>query len=171
MNAKEWIEALHLEKHPEGGYYRQSYLSQDVISQTALPDRFGGDRHASTAIYFLLSGYDISALHRIQSDELWHFYTGCGVALHIIHPDGQYELIRLGPDFNSGQVFQAVAPLRSWFGACLEDPQGFALVGCTVAPGFDFSDFELADRETLLQQYPQHTPIILQLTHSGKVTQ
>jgi predicted cupin superfamily sugar epimerase len=171
MDAAEWIEALQLERHPEGGYYRQTYVSPDVLLQTSLPNRFKGNRAASTAIYFLLSGSDFSALHRIQSDEIWHFYAGTGVLLHIIHPDGHYEMIRLGPDIRSGQTFQAVAPFGSWFGACLEKPEGFALVGCTVAPGFDFSDFELADREELTRAYPQHTTLIHQLTHPGKVTQ
>ena len=151
--AQDWIAALPLIPHPEGGYYRETYRSPMAV---ALPG-FSGERAVSTAIYFLLPAGEVSAFHRIKSDELWHFYTGQLLTIHGIDPAGGYSTIELGP----GQP-QAVVPAGSWFGATVDS--GYALVGCTVAPGFDFSDFELASRSALLAQYPQHRPIIERLT-------
>lgn len=163
-NAAYWIEKLALQEHPEGGYFRQVYCSSERIERAALPPRFGGVRSFSTAIYFLLSGRDRSALHRIKSDELWHFYDGSPLTVHVIDPSGSYRPILLGRDCEAGQVFQAVVEAGCWFGATVDDPAAYALVGCTVAPGFDYDDFELADREALLQLYPQHRAVIERLT-------
>jgi len=158
------ITALSLTPHPEGGYYRQTYRAGGVIPLSALPQGYSGSRAFSTAIYFLLAGDDFSAFHRIRSDEIWHFYLGSTLAIHAIHPDGAYEIVRLGADLAAGEVFQAVVPGGCWFGARLHYPQSYALVGCTVAPGFDFDDFELADRQQMIQTYPQHAEIISRLT-------
>jgi hypothetical protein len=125
-----------------------------------LPSRFGGDRAFSTAIYFLLPGDQVSALHRIKSDEIWHFYTGTVLTLSIIDGAGNLTDIRLGPR----GPFQALVPAGSWYGAEVGDRAGWALVGGTVAPGFDFADFELADRAALVRAYPRHRALIERLT-------
>lgn len=106
----------------------------------------------------------MSHLHRIKSDELWYFHTGSTLSIHVIDLGGEHKTIRLGPDVEKGQVFQGIVPAGCWFGAIVDDADSFCLVGCTVAPGFDFDDFELGDREQLLQLYPQHYKIIKLLT-------
>jgi uncharacterized protein len=157
--ASYWIEKLRLLKHPEGGYYREMYRSAESIPQQELPPRFGGARAFSTAIYFLLLGDEISAVHRIKSDEVWHFYAGSQLTIHVIDQDRAYTQIELGDD-----CFQAVVHAGCWFGATVDEPQSYALVGCTVAPGFDFADFEMANRADLFAHYPQHRAIIERLT-------
>lgn len=160
-----WIERLRLSRHPEGGYYRETYRSSETVSAAALPSRFGaGERSISTAIYFLLDGNDFSAFHRLKSDELWHFHAGSTLTVHIIGADGSYQVQRLGNGNGEGEEFQAAISAGSWFAAELERKDSFALVGCTVAPGFDFSDFEMADRDTLIRVFPGHRRIIERLT-------
>ncbi|MEQ8997433.1 MAG: cupin domain-containing protein [Coleofasciculus sp. B1-GNL1-01] len=163
-NAEYWIEKLGLQKHPERGYYKETYLSDEQIAHESLPKRFSGRRNFSTAIYFLLAGTDFSALHRIKSDELWHFHTGSSLTIHIIEQSGNYSSIKLGENFDQGEVFQAVVKAGDWFGATVNDPQSYSLVGCTVAPGFDFNDFELGKREDLIKRYPQHQSLIEKMT-------
>src|SRR5271165_340190 len=163
-DASYWIEELKLEPHPEGGYYRQTYRSDVAIAQTALPAGFSGERAVSTAIYFLLDAENFSAFHRLRSDELWHFYAGGPLVVHVIHPDGAYSEIQVGCDPGAGEVLQAVVKAGCWFASRLRDPKSYALVGCTVSPGFDFEDFELAKREELVRLYPQHRHLIERLT-------
>jgi len=214
-NAHYWIRHLALEPHPEGGYYRQTYKAGLVLPKQGLPEQFRGERPASTAIYFLLERDDFSAFHRLQSDEVWHFYAGAPVVVHVIAPDGGYSKIRLGGDPESGEMFQAVVKAGCWFASHLEgavvdpvdvgsggvgvvwDPtpsaplragskvgksatlgwgtpsrisdelrreDSYALVGCTVAPGFEFEDFELGRREELWNRYPEHRRLIDRLT-------
>jgi uncharacterized protein len=160
----EWIAALRLAPHPEGGFYRETYRASETVEAAHLPSRFRGARVHSTAIYFLLPGDQISALHRIESDEVWHFYTGSSLTLSMLHPDGRLEEVRLGPDFARGERFQAVVPAGAWYGAKVDDPHAYALVGGTVAPGFEFADFELADRAALLARFPQHRETVVRLT-------
>jgi predicted cupin superfamily sugar epimerase len=159
-----WIEKLELKPHPEGGHFRQTYRADLTIDQDALPPEFKGPRAVSTAIYFLLDGENFSAFHRIRSDELWHFYAGTPFAIHVIDRDGAYSRILLGSNPGAGGVFQAVVKAGCWFASSLEDLQSFALAGCTVAPGFDFEDFELAERSKLSQAFPQHQKLIEQFT-------
>lgn len=156
--ASHWVEKLGLIKHPEGGYYRETYRSTELVPQQGLPARFGGARAFSTAICFLLASDEISALHRIKSDEVWHFYAGSQLTIHVIDYNGAYTQIKLGDD-----CFQAVVRAGCWFGATVDAPQSYALVGCTVAPGFDFADFEMAKRADLVTRYPQHRAIIERL--------
>ena len=163
--AEHWIDRLNLEPHPEGGWYRQTYRAMLMLPQSALPG-FTGDRAASTAIYFLLAGDQFSAFHRLRSDEVWHFYAGSGLVVHVIEPGGQYNELLLGSDATSGEQFQAVVPAGCWFGSSLRQPNTYALVGCTVAPGFDFADFEMAERDALTAQFPQHRSIIARLTRA-----
>jgi predicted cupin superfamily sugar epimerase len=163
-NAQHWIDHLGLIPHPEGGYYRVTYQSDLTIVQDALPSVFHGDRSASTAIYFLLAQNDFSAFHRIASDELWHFYAGSALIVYVIDPEGNYSELHLGAACEAGEVFQAVVKAGCWFASRLKDPAGFALVGCTVAPGFDFADFEMAKRSELTGTYPKHRNLIEELT-------
>jgi uncharacterized protein len=153
-----WIDHLRLSPHPEGGYYRVTYKSELSVA-TKL-----GDRSASTAIYFLLHGRDFSAFHRIASDELWHFYAGSALVVYVIEPNGDYSELHLGNDGDAGEVFQGAVKAGCWFASRLKDAASFALVGCTVAPGFDFADFELAARSELVRAYPQHRRLIEELT-------
>jgi uncharacterized protein len=165
-SAKHWIERLRLEPHPEGGYFRQTYRSDVMIPPEALPSGFGGTRAASTAIYFLLAEGNFSAFHRLQSDEIWHFYAGSPLVIEVIEPTGLHSTILLGDDADAGQVFQAVVRAGCWFASHVADWKGWALVGCTVAPGFDFEDFEMAKREELINTYPQHREAITKLTRA-----
>ncbi len=165
-SAQYWIDKLNLIAHPEGGYYRETYRSDLSIAREALPPQFTGSRLVSTAIYFLLEGDNFSAFHRLRSDELWHFYAGSTIVVHVIEPDGGCSEIHLGSDAEAGEVFQAVVKAGRWFASRVRDPQSFALAGCTVAPGFDFADFELGKRSELTKLYPQHRKLIEQLTRS-----
>jgi uncharacterized protein len=164
--AKFWVEQLGLTPHPEGGYYRQTYRSAVTIREDALPPGFAGARPVATCIYFLLAEDNFSALHRLKSDEIWHFYAGGTVEVHVISREGQHSVIRLGADPRAGEVLQAVVPAGTWFGSLLPSPNSYALVGCTVAPGFDFSDFELGARAELVRLYPQHRELISRLTRT-----
>jgi predicted cupin superfamily sugar epimerase len=163
-DAAYWIRKLDLKPHPEGGYYRQTYVADLVLPKESLPPNFTGTRPASTAIYFLLEAETFSAFHRLRSDELWHFYSGEALLVHVIAADGGYFKIQLGHDPEAGEVLQGVVEARCWFASEVKDGKGFGLVGCTVAPGFDFEDFELATREELARSYPQHRELIARLT-------
>jgi predicted cupin superfamily sugar epimerase len=164
MEAQHWIDRLRLLPHPEGGYFRETYRAPLTLPHSALPGH-GGDRAASTAIYFLLAGNQFSSFHCIRADELWHFYAGSTLVVHVITPDGEYQQLLLGSNAAAGESFQAVVSAGCWFGSSLRYPNAYALVGCTVAPGFDFADFEMAKRDELIAQYPQHRAIIERLTH------
>jgi len=148
------IKKLGLKKHPEGGFFKETYRSSEAISQQALPSRYKGARCFSTAIYFLLPQDSISRLHRIASDEVWHFYLGGPLELLQISPDGRMEKVILGQDISAGQRLQHVVPAGCWFGARPAIDSAYSFVGCTVAPGFDYSDFELANPEDLSRKYP-----------------
>jgi len=162
--AENWIRTLELQPHPEGGWYREVYRADETIPQASLPARFTGDRHFSTAIYFLLEGKNFSAFHRIRQDELWHFYDGCSLTIHTIDPDGKYSTIQLGRNLQAEESLLAVVKAGWLFGATVDDTSAYSLVGCTVAPGFDFEDFQLPTRAELLAEYPQHEQIITRLT-------
>ncbi|WNJ16335.1 cupin domain-containing protein [Pontibacter sp. G13] len=160
-----WIDKLNLQAHPEGGFYSEIYRSEDKIQPTGLPERFTESRSAATAIYFLLTGDTFSALHKIQSDEGWHFYAGTsGLTIYTISPEGQRQDFLLGKNPDLQESLFHWVPAGHWFGARVNDPLGFALVGCTVAPGFDFQDFQLAKQDELIQQFPQHQRLIHVLT-------
>ena len=163
-DAQYWIDKLDLEPHVEGGYFKETYRSFESIDKHALPERFSDDRSFCTAIYFLLHNNDFSAFHRIKQDELWHFYIGGTLIVHIINQQGNYYQIKLGMNLDVGEVFQAMVSYDSWFGANLQTPDSFALVGCTVSPGFDFADLEIAKRDVLVNLFPEHRQIIEQLT-------
>ena len=160
------IRHLDLRPHPEGGWYRESYRATDILAGNALPPRYTGERNASTAIYFLLTTDVFSALHRLNSDEVWHFYSGNPLTIHSLDTDGNYTPLKLGSNPEEGDLFQTLIPSGTWFGATVDGKDGYALVGCTVAPGFEFADFTMAKQDDLLDRYPQHAGLIKRLTHS-----
>lgn len=163
-NAQYWKDKLNLESHVEGGSFREIYRAEHVLPKEVLKPGHHGDRAASTSIYFLLEHGQFSAFHRIASDELWHFYDGATLCVYEIMKDGQLIKHLLGKDIDKGERPQLVIQAGSWFGSRVEEEGGYTLCGCTVAPGFDFADFELAHREELIQEFPQHTSIISELT-------
>jgi len=162
--AEDWIETLELEPHPEGGFYRQTYRANRLL---------GGRQPVSTAIYFLLRSQDISAFHRIASDEVWHLYAVSPLTrLRIwrLTPEGRLGTFLLGNEPSRNEVFQDFVPAGDWFAGEIEvldgarEDEAYALVGCTVSPGFLFSDFELADGPTLAQQWPEHAELVVRLS-------
>ncbi|HUN22377.1 MAG TPA: cupin domain-containing protein [Anaerolineales bacterium] len=167
ITAEDWIARLRLRSHPEGGYFAETYRSVEEIAGSALPERYAGQsRKFSTAIYYLLRFGQVSHFHRLHSDEIWHFYAGQPVSIHSILPNGQAQHVRLGQNPHLGHQFQAIIPAGTWFGAVsnANDVNGYSLVGCTVSPGFDFTDFELAEKNNLLKLFPQHAHLIEQFT-------
>ena len=159
-----WIDKLKLQAHPEGGYYRQVYVSTETIPGNALPGRFTGDRPFSTSIFFLLKSKEVSLFHRVKSDEIWHYYTGSSLVLSTLEKDAGLQQYILGPDPENNQDFQRTISAGSWMAAEVIDSNSFTLVGCTVAPGFVFEDFELAAREKLLVEFPAHRDLITKFT-------
>lgn len=160
------IKRFDLQKHPEGGYFTETYRSEEEIPEVVLPDSFEGSRNYCTGIYFLLTSNTFSAFHRIQQDEMWHFYQGAPLIIHVIHPNGEYSKQVLGLNFEEGAVPQFTVLKKSWFAAEVNEPDSYSFVGCTVSPGFDFRDFELAERDLLCKQFHYHKEIISRLTRS-----
>ncbi len=163
-SAKYWIKKLELTEHLEGGYFKEVYRDDEVIKNEHLPSRFKDSRSYSTAIYYLLDGSDFSAFHKIQSDEIWHFYVGTSLIIYMINKYGNLEKIVLGNNPEKNEELMAAIPKESWFAAEVIDKSSFSLIGCTVAPGFHFDDFELGSRENLIRQYPEHSSLIIELT-------
>jgi uncharacterized protein len=156
------VERLALAPHPEGGYYRETYRAAGEIPGEALRGSgHKGPRRFSTAIYYLLPPGGVSRLHRMRSDEIFHFYLGGPMTLVKLGPGGQSETVMLGPDLAAGQSVQHKVDAGWWFGGWAGE--SFCLVGCTVAPGFDFEDFELGDRDSLLRSYPKAGSLIERL--------
>lgn len=154
------IERLGLQPHPEGGYYRETYRAEERVHRPAM----SVDRSAGTAIYYLLSGDAWSAWHRIRSDEIWHFYAGGPLRVHVLDGRGGLTTHRLGNAIeNADCVFQAVVPAGCWFAAERVHADRYTLAGCTVAPGFEFSEFELADAARLAARHPAHRALIAKL--------
>ena len=162
MITEELVKYYQLQPHPEGGFYKETYRSIEII--VGNDSQFPAERNYSTAIYFLIEKNNFSAFHRIKSDEIWHFYTGD--ALEVIEIDLQGNLIKtqVGSDIANGQTFQYTVKAGHWFGSRVLKGGEFSFVGCTVSPGFDFKDFELAKRDELTVIYPQHAEMIKDLT-------
>lgn len=163
-SATYWIRLLGLIPHSEGGYYREIHRSKEIIPRNALPGRYTGDRSFLTSIYYLVEGGRPSRLHRIHSEEIWHFHAGNELTLHMISGEGNHSTIRLGDDPALGQHFHAVIPADTWFGAIVSLRTSYALVSCTMSPGFDYNDWTLARRDRLIEQYPDHHNLIIALT-------
>ena len=164
MNAEDFIKHYQLQKHPEGGYFTETYRSSELLNQTYLPERFTGARNMYTSIYFLIESGNFSAFHRIKSDELWHFYYGS--ALEILEIDEQGKLITtsLGSDILKNETFQYCVKAGRWFASRVIQGGNFSFVGCNVSPGFDFADFEMAEREKLIAEFPHLKKEITELT-------
>jgi uncharacterized protein len=161
-----WIEKLGLIAHPEGGYFKECYRSALAVSAPEIGTAPDYSRNICTAIYFLVTADGPSHFHRLKADELWHHYAGDTLELKGIHADGRLETWLLGKDVNQYAEPQQCIPAGTWFGATVAAGGRFALCGCTMAPGFDFADFELAERPSLLAEFPQHRDLIVSLTRA-----
>ena len=154
-----WKDKLEMLPHPEGGFYKETYRSELTVT-----NRNGNNRSASTAIYFLMTSDNFSAFHKIESDEMWHFYQGSPLSVYVITENGELTILKIGNNPDKGEVLQAIVPAGCWFASRVDDKNTYSLVGCTVSPGFDFEDFELAERDKLTSEYPEHKEIICELT-------
>ena len=156
MNVDHLIKRLDLQRLPsEGGYYKETYRSVEKL----------GERNLSTAIYYVLTGEENSRLHRLKSDEIYHFYFGDPVQMLLLHPNGGSEIVFLGENILAGQRPQVIVTKETWVGSMIvEGDHGFALMGATVSPGFDYEDLEMGNREELIEKYPQHKGLIQDLT-------
>ncbi|ANU13246.1 hypothetical protein of Cupin superfamily [Planococcus halocryophilus Or1] len=161
MNAQEWITRLDMTAHPEGGYYKQSFVSAEKITTIDHPQ----ERNLYTSIYFLLQSHDISHFHRLKSDEVWYFHAGEAVTVHILDKNGNYRAEKLGLNIASGERPQVLVEKGSIFGSTVEADDAFSLVGCMVSPGFDFADFELLMQSDLLERFPEHEGIIKKMAY------
>jgi predicted cupin superfamily sugar epimerase len=150
------INQLNMLAHPEGGYFAEHYRS----SESFAPTGFDGQRSYATSIYFLLEKDQFSALHKIKSDEIWHFYLGEPLEIIEIEPNGKLIKTVLGQNFSYGQVLSYVVKAGNWFGSRPLAGSVFSLVGCTVSPGFDFEDFEMPSKTYFLDNFPQHKTLI-----------
>ncbi|MGA2404955.1 MAG: cupin domain-containing protein [Syntrophobacteraceae bacterium] len=165
-NAEYWIDKLNLAEHPEGGCFAPVFRASEQLSKDGLPDRFTGNRAIVSCIYYLLKRGEFSAFHRLKSVEIWNFFEGDPLTIHVIDPLGGLTQKRLGRNFDMGESFQVVIEPGSWFAAEQRGPGEFTLVGCTVAPGFEYEDMEIAGRDELKARYPQHLKIIEKLTRA-----
>lgn len=167
LTAQQIIEQLQLEPLAiEGGYFRETYRSTLTLPANSLPDEYGGDRSVSTCIYYLLTPEMFSAIHRVKSDELFHFYAGDAVEMLQLWPDGSGRIVVIGNDLAAGHEPQVVVPAGVWQGCRLARGGRWALMGCSVAPGFDYADFELGDRFKMIAAYSQYSALITELTTS-----
>jgi hypothetical protein len=164
VTADQIKEQFELIAHPEGGYYRQTYKSLEILGRDALDPRYAAARSTGTAIYYLLEPGTFSEMHRLKSDEIFHFYLGDPVEQLQLWPDGSSRIALIGSDLERGQVPQLVVPRNVWQGARLFAGGSFALLGCTVAPGFEFDDYESGSRQALIRQYPSQRELISALT-------
>jgi predicted cupin superfamily sugar epimerase len=165
ITAEQIIEHFDMKPQPnEGGYYVETYRCKEMIEQANLPAGYNGPRNFGTSILYLLTPNTFSALHRLKSNEMFHFYLGDPVTMLQLQPNGGGQVITLGQDISSNQQIQVHVPANTWQGCLLNQDGEFALMGTTVTPGFEFDDFELADRQMLLREYPQHEKLINRLT-------
>jgi uncharacterized protein len=165
MTADEIKQLLGLVPHPrEGGWFVQTWRSEEVIPHSALPERYPSARHAGTCIYYLLEPDTFSEMHRLASDEIFHFYLGDPVEMLQIAPDGSSKRVLLGPDLAVGQHVQLVVPKNVWQGSRLVKGGLLALLGCSVSPGFEYADYETGSQEALLEMAGEHREMLLGLT-------
>jgi len=166
LTADQIITLLNLKPHlEEGGYFAETYRSSETASEKALPNRYKGIRSFGTAIYYLLTPETFSAMHRLQSDEIFHFYLGDRVEMLQLTPDGSGKVITIGSDILDGMQPQVVVLRGVWQGARLVKDGRFALLGTTFSPGFEWTDYETGRRDLLLKSYPQFQDWIIALTN------
>jgi uncharacterized protein len=160
-----WKTQLGLKPHPEGGFFKEVYVSKEVLEMDNLPERYTGDRNTASCIYFMLEADSFSAFHRIESDELWHFHTGDALTIYLLDPlTKAASTLHLGPRPDMGQSLTVAIPHDTWFASRVDAGGTYSLVSCTVAPAFSYDDFYLAERDMLLTVFPQHAQLITQLT-------
>ena len=165
LTADDVINMLGLIAHPkEGGFYRETYRSSESIPRKGLPIRYVQEKPFSTCIYYLLTPETCSRIHRLHSDEIFHFYCGDPVTMLQLHSQGEGEIITLGNDLTKGEIPQVLVPKGVWQGAFLNPEGSFALLGTTVAPGFDFEDYEEGERHKIVDLYPDFEELITRLT-------
>mmetsp|Transcript_31159 Transcript_31159/g.54163 ORF Transcript_31159/g.54163 Transcript_31159/m.54163 type:complete len:170 (-) Transcript_31159:85-594(-) len=165
LTVQDLIQIYDLQPHPEGGFFKETYVSSHAVDVKANEFSAGGTRWSSTHIFYLLPGGSRSKIHRLTlGDEMWHFYLGGPLTVAEMSPDGQVKETILGQDVKAGHATTTLVPVGNWFGAYANEGTEFALVGCTVTPGFDFKDFEFGSRGDLLAKYPHAREIILWLT-------
>ncbi|MGB0887334.1 MAG: cupin domain-containing protein [Vicingaceae bacterium] len=161
---QEIITKLDLAPHPEGGFYKETYRSESFIKKDSLSEVYSGERNYSTCIYFVITSESFSAWHKIHQEEIWHFYLGASITIHLISPEGKYSSIVLGNDILNGEIPQYVVKGEWWFAVTVNKENDYALTGCTVAPGFHFDDFILPSRQELLEIFPHLEKEITLLT-------
>ncbi|AYE34625.1 cupin [Clostridium septicum] len=159
-SAKYYIKKLGLIPHVEGGYFKESFLSTESINQNS-----NEYRCLWSSIYFLLETGEVSNFHRLTSDEMWYYHAGSSLTIYMISPNGELITKNLGLNIDKGESPQVLVPKNYIFGSAMNN-EGFSLVGCMVSPGFDFKDFELFERNDLLEKYPEHEDIIVKLTRN-----
>lgn len=155
-----WIQHLQLAPHPEGGFYREQYRSNIEISIKNLPIGYTAPRRIATSIYYLLRSEDISRLHRLRSDELWYFHTGSPIKIIYLDAEGKKHTNILGNNHEKAEHYSLLIPAGCIFCAEINTENSFTLVSCVVTPGFEFDDFEIFDKEDLIQAYPKHASLI-----------
>lgn len=165
MNSKEIIKKLDMTPHPEGGYYKEIYRTDKIAN--LIIDTKPVNRSFATSIYFLLEGEQFSSFHKLRSDELWYYHAGSAARVHIIEPDGNYSFKDVGFDLENDVEPQIIIKANCWFASEVLDKNSYSLVGCMVAPGFDFADFELAERKQLVELFPDHKEIITKFTREN----
>lgn len=158
-----FVKSLNMIAHPEGGFYKEIYMSEENITAKELKVDFEGSRILWTSIYFLLRDGEVSNFHRLKSDEMWYYHSGSPLTIYMISPEGKLITEQLGLNVENGEKPQVLVPKDYIFGSAMNN-EGYALVGCMVSPGFEFRDFELFKRSFLLEKYPQYEDIILKLT-------
>jgi predicted cupin superfamily sugar epimerase len=164
LTADQLIEILGLQPHVEGGRFTETYRAPEVLSAGSLPGRYGGERALSTAIYYLLPPGTFSEIHRLRTDEVYHFYMGDPVEMLLLHPEGSGEVVRLGTDLAAGERPQLVVGRGTWHGSRVAEGGRYGLLGCTMAPGFEYDDFAPGRRADLIERYPRHRDLIEALT-------
>lgn len=158
-----FVKKLGMAAHPEGGFYKETFMSEENISARDLNVKFEGSRILWTSIYFLLRDGEVSNFHRLKSDEMWYYHSGSPLTIYMINPEGKLITEQLGLNIEKGEKPQVLVPKDYIFGSAMNN-EGYALVGCMVSPGFQFKDFELFDRSFLLEKHPEYTETILKLT-------
>lgn len=168
VTSTDWIQALSLIPHPEGGFYREFYRSSHVLGKKSLPPGYTGKRELGSVIHYMLTSDTYSAFHRLRSDEIWHFHDGSSFLIHLISPEGIYSKVRLGLDVHIGQIPCYVIPAGYFFGAEVAEENSFALATCTVMPAFSFDDFEMPTSNELISIFPH---LINEIMHLNRVSE
>jgi predicted cupin superfamily sugar epimerase len=162
MNAAErLIQKFNLKPHPEGGYYSQGYRSPEFLKAEFLPGRYQGVRNLYSSIYFMVTAQSASRFHKLKTDEIWHFYTGDALVLHLINEQGKYQFFELSNTMEK-ERFQMLVKKNTWMAASTKGD--FSLVGCTLSPGFEYVDFELGVRAKMLEEFPNLEEVIMRFT-------